>query len=306
MALTVLPVSTATNAATPIASLNGEVKLAHYGASLSLLPLPKLALRGGVRYDERNDTTTPVTVAYVATDTFASGTDTTPRYDYKRSRLDGSADYVVFPWFKVGGALQWDEVKRQNQEVAKTVEDGGWLRGRLTPFASVSLTLKGGQLHREASGFDVTKQSPGENPLLRKYNLANRDRAFYEAVVAWSATEKVTVSANAKRTDDAYRKSPLGLTDGDSKTFGANVAWAVTDALDLYVDGGYQKLRSKQLGQARLQGLALAEQLEPAGRLVGGETLVEHPQHLIPLAHVEDPVGVRDEPARDQRPLLLR
>jgi MtrB/PioB family decaheme-associated outer membrane protein len=252
----VLPVSSAANAARPIASLNGEVKLAHYGVTLSMQPIAKLALRGGLRYDERNDTTTPVAVAYVVTDTLAGGTDTTPRYDYKRTRLDGSADYVVLRWLKVGGALQWDEVKRDNQEVAKTVEDGGYLRGRLTPFKSLSLTLKGGQLHREASGFDLTRQSPGENPLLRKYNLANRDRVFYETVAAWNATEKVTVSANAKLSSDSYRKSPLGLTEGKTRNFGANVSWAITDALDVYVDGGYQKITSKQLGQARPAGAA--------------------------------------------------
>lgn len=252
----ILPVSTAANATTPIASLDGTVKLAHYGVTLALQPLSKLSLRGGARYDERDDTTTPVRVAYVITDTFPGGTDTQPRYDYKRSRLDGSADYVLFPWFRVGGALQWDEVKRENQEVAKTVEDGGYLRGRLTPFASVALTLKGGQLHREASGFDVTRQPVGENPLLRKYNLANRDRTFYEAVASWNATEKVAVSANVKLTDDAYRRSPLGLTDGDTKNVGANVSWAVSDAVSVYVDGGYQRLRSKQLGQARPSGAA--------------------------------------------------
>jgi MtrB/PioB family decaheme-associated outer membrane protein len=251
---TLLATSTDPAATAPASSLAGEVKLAHYSVGLSTVPVKGLSLRGSLRYDERRDTTPPQTIDYTVTDVFAGGTDTTPRYDYKRTRLDGSADYQLLRWFKIGGALQYDQVKRTEQDVAKTVEDGGYVRGRLTPWKSLSLTLKGGQYHREASGLDLTRLDPAENPLVRKYNLANRDRVFYEALVAWNATDKVMVSAQGKFANDAYRLSPLGLTDGRTRTFGATVTWAPTETLSLYVDGGYQKLKSKQLGQARPAG----------------------------------------------------
>jgi MtrB/PioB family decaheme-associated outer membrane protein len=275
-----LPVSTAPGATAPKPTLDGEIDLMHYGLALALRPLPKLALRGNWRYDERDDQTDPVAVAYVVTDALAGGTEFTPRYDYERSRLDGAADYALLRWLRIGGGLQYDEVKREQQEVAKTVEDGGYLRARVTPLESLSFTLKRGQFHRDAKDFDLTVRDPDENPLLRKYNLANRDRTYYELLGSWSPAATVTLSLQGKATDDAYRRSPLGLTDGKSRTLGANVAWSPQETLTFYLDGGYQKMRSKQLGQARPDGAAWELRNEDefwnvgvGGRWVYSETL---------------------------------
>jgi MtrB/PioB family decaheme-associated outer membrane protein len=251
-----LPVSTAANARAPRPTLDGEIDVAHYNLGLSLRPLDKLSLRGTARYDERDDKTDPLTLTYVVTDTIAGSVETTPRYSYQRTRLDGSADYGLFPWLRIGGGLQWDEIDRDQQEVAKTTEDGGFLRARVTPLGWLALTLKGGQFHREADGFDLTRRSPGENPLLRKYNLANRDRTLYEMAASIGLGETVTVSLQGRRTDDVYRRSPLGLTDGDTTHVGGNVSWAVSEALNLYFDAGHQRYRSKQLGQAAPAGAA--------------------------------------------------
>jgi MtrB/PioB family decaheme-associated outer membrane protein len=251
-----LPVSTAPGAPTPRASLDGEIDLAHYNLGLALRPLDKLSLRGSARYDERDDKTPPLTVAYVVTDTVAGGTETTPRYSYERTRLDGTADYALFPWLKLQGGLLWDEIQRDQQEVAKTTEDGGFLSARLTPYGSFAVTLKGGQFHREADGFDLAARDPSENPLLRKYNLANRDRWLYEVLASFGVGDNVMVSLQGRRTDDAYRRSPLGLTDGETAQIGGNVGWTVSETLNVYFDAGFQNYRSKQLGQAAPAGAA--------------------------------------------------
>lgn len=251
-----LPVSTAPGAPTPRASLDGEIDLAHYNLGLQLRPLDKLNLRGTARYDERDDKTPPLTVAYVVTDTVAGGTATTPRYSYERTRLDGFADYALFPWLKLGGGLQWDEIQRDQQEVQKTTEDGGFLSAKVSPYGTLGLTLKVGQFHREADGFDLAARPPFENPLLRKYNLANRDRWLYEALASFGVGESVSVSLQGRRTDDAYRRSPLGLVDGSTSHLGGNVGWAVSDALNVYFDAGWQNYQSKQLGQAAPAGAA--------------------------------------------------
>ena len=251
-----LPLSTAPGAPTPRASLDGEVDHAHYNLGLALRPLDKLNLRGQARYDERDDKTPPLTVAYVVTDTVSGGTETTPRYGYERTRLDGTADYALFPWLKLQGGLLWDEIEREQQEVAKTTEDGGFLSARLTPAGGYSVTFKAGQFHREADGFDLAARAPSENPLLRKYNLANRDRWLYEIVGSAGIGDSVVVSLQGRRTDDAYRRSPLGLTDGSTAQIGGNVGWTASEKLNFYFDASYQNYDSKQLGQAAPAGAA--------------------------------------------------
>jgi MtrB/PioB family decaheme-associated outer membrane protein len=251
-----LPVSTAPNALAPRETLDGEVDLRHGDLGLAFSPLAGLSLRGTARYDERDDKTPPLSLTYVVTDSFLGTPETTPRYDYERTRFEGTADYALYSWLRVGGGLQWDRIDREQQEIDRTTEDGGFLRARLTPFGTFALTVKAGQFHREADGFDPSLRSPTENPLLRKYNLANRDRWLYEAIGSFAATDAITVSLQARRTDDAYRRSPLGLVDGSSFHVGGNVGWAATDALTLYADAGFQKYDSKLLGQARPAGPA--------------------------------------------------
>ncbi|MFO0450552.1 MAG: MtrB/PioB family decaheme-associated outer membrane protein [Pseudomonadota bacterium] len=249
-----LPVSTASNAATPRATLDGKVDVAHYGLALSLQPIQGLSLRGTVRYDERDDTTAPLSVAYIITDTVAGGTDVGPRYDYERTRIDGLADYAPFRWLRVGVGARHDTIERRFAEVGETVEQGSYLRLRLTPFGNFAFTVKGGQLHRDADDFDLAARTYDDNPFLRRYNLANRDRDFLDALASWTVADAVTISLNAQVTDDAYRRSPIGLTDGNTRTIGGNVSWAVSEALTLYADAGYQRQKSKQLGQARPAG----------------------------------------------------
>lgn len=251
-----LPVSTASGATTPRASLDGKVDIAHYALTLSSQPFRGLALRGIARYDERDDATLPLPVDYVVTDTFAGGNSVAPRYDYARTRLEGSADYPLWSWLRIGGTGVWEQIERENQDVRKTVEDGGHVRARIRATDTLSATLKAGLMHREASGFDLAAIAPGENPLLRKYNLANRDRWLQEVAVSWNAAESLTVALQGRTTKDSYRRSPLGLTDGRTSSAGANLAWTASETLSLYGDVNYQQVTSKQLGQARPAGAA--------------------------------------------------
>ncbi|MCU0760109.1 MAG: MtrB/PioB family decaheme-associated outer membrane protein [Steroidobacteraceae bacterium] len=249
-----LPPSTAAGSLAPLASLDGRVEIANYALTLASQPLPGLALRGVARRDDRDDASPPLALAYVVTDTFPGGTDLTPRYDYERTRLEGSADYALSSWLRIGGTGIWDEVTRANQDVRKTVEDGGHLRARIRAGDALSATLKAGLLHREASGLDLAALAPGENPLLRKYNLANRDRWLQELALSWTAGESVTLALQGRTTKDAYRRSPLGLTDGRTSSLGTQLAWTISETLSVHGDASYQEVTSKQLGQARPAG----------------------------------------------------
>jgi hypothetical protein len=74
-----MPVSTVVGTGMPsVDSLDGDVHLSHYALGLATRPLPKLSLRGNATYDGRDDKTSPLTIAYVVTDTFPGGTALTP------------------------------------------------------------------------------------------------------------------------------------------------------------------------------------------------------------------------------------
>jgi MtrB/PioB family decaheme-associated outer membrane protein len=247
-----MPVSTLPGAASG-GSLDGDVHLSHYALGLAIRPLPKLSLRGNAIYDGRDDKTNPLAIAYIVTDTFPGGTAVTPRYSEDRVRLDGGADYALAHWLKVGVGGKLDEIHYgPGQVVTWTQNAESWGRGTLTPIAPLSFTLKMGNALRKASSFNDGALPPEENPLIREYDYAPRDRVFSSLTGAWTATSTLTWSAEGFLAKDDYRSSPLGLQAVHEWRASSTLTWTPRDTLNAYIGGGYERLFNLQNGYTGL------------------------------------------------------
>jgi MtrB/PioB family decaheme-associated outer membrane protein len=249
-----LPVSTLAGAGVPApGSLDGDVHLSHYALRLASRPLPGLSLRGNANYDGRDDKTNPVAIAYVVTDTFPGGTAVTPRYSEDHMHLDGGADYAVVRWAKIGVGGKLDEIHYgPGQVVSWTQNAESWGRAVLTPISSLSFTLKYGNALRKTSSFDSAALPPEENPLIREYDYAARDRVFSTVTGTWTATSTLTWSVEAFLAKDDYRSSPLGLQAVHERRISSTLNWTPRETLSVYVDGGYERLFNLQNGDAGL------------------------------------------------------
>jgi MtrB/PioB family decaheme-associated outer membrane protein len=245
-----LPVSTLPGATVPTpSSLDGDVHLSHYAASIAMRALPKLALRGDATYDGRDDNTTAQTLAYVITDTFPGPSVVTPRYSEDRTRLDGSADYQLQHWVRLGiGGRYLLTHYGPNQVVSDTRDRESWGRATLDPLAGLTFTLKGGNASRTTSPFDTSALPPAENPLIRAYNYAPRDREFFTLTGAWEATATLTWSLDGFFANDDYRLSQLGLQNVHQRRAATTLTWTPRESLSVYLDGGYQRLYMLQNG----------------------------------------------------------
>jgi len=245
-----LPVSTLPGATTlDPASLDGDVHLSHYALGLGSRPLPRLSLRGNAAYDGRDDKTNSQAIAYVVTDTFPGGTAVTPRYSEDRVRLDGGADYNVIRWLKVGVGGKLTEVHYgPGQVVTWTQNADSWGRAVITPIAPLSFTVKYGDALRKASPFDAAALPVDENPLIRAYNYAPRDRVYSSFTGAWSATATLTWSLEGSLAKDDYRSSPLGLQATHEQRASTTLTWTPRETLSGYLDAGYERLFNLQNG----------------------------------------------------------
>jgi MtrB/PioB family decaheme-associated outer membrane protein len=244
-----LPASTLPGATAPATGFDGDVKIAHYAATLGSRPLARLHLHGRVAYDDRRDHSNALTLAQVITDAATGATVTTPRYDFERIRLDGGADYRLWRWLTVGVGGDRLEINRTEQVVRHTEDGRSYGRVRLTPWSSVALTLKGGVAHREARGIDLTLLPLNENPALSIYNLSNRDRDYFELEASWNPTETLSLALQGTLANDAYRRSQFGLLEGRERRLNGTVGWTPTEKLSFYVDAGYQNRRTLQAGR---------------------------------------------------------
>ncbi|HEY0341111.1 MAG TPA: MtrB/PioB family decaheme-associated outer membrane protein [Steroidobacteraceae bacterium] len=245
-----LPVSTLAGTPTlPESSLDGDVHVSHYALGLSSRPLSRLYVRGTATYDGRDDHTSPLAIPYIVTDTFPGGTAMTPRYGEDRTRLEGSADYRLFSWVRVGtGGKFLDTHFAPGQVLTYTHESQGWGHATFNPLATLSLTVKGGSGRRDASSFHVEALPPNENPLLRAFEYAPRDRTFFSFSSAWELTSKLSWALEGTYANDAYRLSSLGLQDGHERNLSTTLTWAPREHLSLYLNGGYQRMTALQVG----------------------------------------------------------
>jgi MtrB/PioB family decaheme-associated outer membrane protein len=245
-----LPVSTLA-AANPLGptSLDGDVHLSHYALGLASHPWALLSLRGNAAYDGRDDKTAPLTIPYIVTDTFPGGTALTPRYSEDRVRLDGGADYAWARWIRIGVGGKFDDNHYgPGQVYTNTQETQSWGRATVTPLESLSLMLKIGNGLRKVSSFDAAAAPVEENPLIRDYNYAPRDRVFSTLTGSWVATPTLTWAVEGFLAKDDYRSSPLGLQSDHEQRASTTLTWTPRDTLSAYVDAGYQRLFTLQNG----------------------------------------------------------
>ena len=256
-----LPYTTNTNLSPPSlprASLGGDVETSNISFAISSRPLRNLRLKLGYRQNERNNKTAQDAWERVIVDAVLSGEArlNTP-YSFERQSLRLSADYDFDRKIRISGGYERDEIDRDFQEVTSQVEDTGWGRLRWRPLASVELSARGGVSKRDPDNYDEAYAVLlGQNPLLRKYNLAYRYQQFGDLRLSWSpAAAPVTVGLNALYSEDDYNQSVLGIVSGETLSVALDASWSISENAMLYVNTGVENVQSEQVGSGQF-GLA--------------------------------------------------
>ena len=235
----------------PRDSLGGEVDTTNVVLTVNSRPLPKLRLRGSYRFDERDNNTPVEAYSRVIADSFLSGErEFNAPYSYKRNRLAGEADWDAMQSLRVSAGFEFKDYDRTLQEVSNQEEFLSYGRLRWRPVTGIEFDGRYGNSRREIDRYDEDLAlALGQNPLLRKYNLAFRFRDFFDLRASWSPVDlPVAVSLTGLVADDSYTQSQLGLTDGKEQSLTADVSWYVNDTVSLFLNAGLDQLESDQLG----------------------------------------------------------
>lgn len=233
----------------PRARLDGSVDTTNFALAVTSRAIDKGRINFSYRYDERDNKTSQDLWNRVIVDTFAT-TDLEANipYSFERSSLSLSADYDLLDTVRVSGGYDRKDIDRDFQEVAEQTEDTGWGRLRWRPTSALELDIRGGASERDVDSYnDVFAVSVGQNPLLRKYNLAYRYREFGDVSLSFSG-EEVSVTLNALYADDEYTDSEIGITSGNELRVAADLNWALSENASLYLNAGFEDIESEQVG----------------------------------------------------------
>jgi MtrB/PioB family decaheme-associated outer membrane protein len=251
----------------PRTSLDGQVDTTQLGLVFTTdlgeawSALQGLRMRADVRYDDRDNGTAQDAYNYVVSDTFPSGPVTNLPYDLEHLRygLSGTWNLRHVLHFlpenqqlQLSGAWRHDEIKRTLQDADKTREDTAWGRLQYRPLAWLDFAVKLGAANRDMLDFSPTSVlAAPQNPLMRKFYLADRERDFAEGELTITPTDSLSFTATGRYLDDDYINSEVGLQL--SRTAGATLAanWTFSEAgAALWAHYGWDEIDSRQRGSS--------------------------------------------------------
>ncbi len=243
-----LPVNTLPDATPPATGFDGDVRLSHYALTLGSHPWSRVNAHGRVAYDNREDLGNALALEQFLTDIAPGPTVVTPRFNFRRIRVDGGVDVRLLKSVTLGIAGDRVEINREQQLVQHTEDGRTYGRLKWTPGFGITIVAKGGAAHKEARGVDLTYLPVGQDPRVAMYNLANRDRDFGDLDAHWAMSDKFSLALQGSVTNDRYGRSVLGLLNGRERRGAATVTFVPSEQWQFYVDGGWQTRETKQAG----------------------------------------------------------
>jgi MtrB/PioB family decaheme-associated outer membrane protein len=209
----------------------------------------KLRLNASYRYNDRDNKTPSEVWNWVTTDAFASPSRTNLPYSFTDITGKLGADYRLAKVAKLSGGYEYQKKERTNQEVNQTTEDTFWGRLSVRIHESVDLAVKIAHADRSTSHYNlVSETDPPQNPLMRKFNMADRTRDTGSVHATFTPHERVSIGLGVELSNDDYSKSVLGLTESKEADFNADASVLLTDATSMNVFASWQQIKSEQAG----------------------------------------------------------
>jgi MtrB/PioB family decaheme-associated outer membrane protein len=231
----------------PRGSLDGRVDTTTSNLKFSSTLTDKLRINATLAYNDRNNRTPQSVYDWITTDTAQAAPRTNLPYSFTRSvaRVDGA--YALTPGIRMYAGCTYDEYERDLQEVARTNEGSCWGKASLNAqdFGDISLQWT----HAQRTGSDYVPNpddTPLQNPLMRLYNMADRDRDAVKLRVDFTAGERFDIGLDANVTWDSYYNSVIGLQDSRSWAAAADCAWAFSEKISATCYLSHEQIKSSQ------------------------------------------------------------
>ncbi|MEE8428794.1 MAG: MtrB/PioB family decaheme-associated outer membrane protein [Gammaproteobacteria bacterium] len=235
--------------AAPRRSLDGEVDTLTVNLRGVAAPTNKLRLNGTYTYNDRDNQSSRSTYTWVSGDSFVAAPRTNQPYSFTKNTLKLSADYRHTRAAKFSAGFDYEKHERTLQEIDETKEGTGWLKTNIRISENVDLMIKLAHGERDASGQQPAPGvDPPENPLMRKYNFADRDRDTAKLRAYVMPLDRISIGVEFDYADDDYSNSELGLTEGREISISADASMMVGEKTSLYVFGSFERIESKQRG----------------------------------------------------------
>lgn len=189
-------------------------------------------------------------------------------FDYKQDLVKADVSYLVLRNTTLSAGYDREVIHRDLREADETTENsyragistnissyaaagGNYLTGhrRYDDYNGAVILDSFTQDYRDVLNSGANPRTWINNPDLRKFDVANRDRKQYSAFANLFPLDSVTLGVNYSLGKDDYPDTVLGLTESNSEVYTVDATITPAETVTVYSYYTNERLRSKQVGR---------------------------------------------------------
>lgn len=233
----------------PIQNWDGQVDTLdmHYGMSSMLSN--RLRLGGSVDYSQRDNKGSQFDFMQYSYNNLSGAFKQNLPLDIDRTTVKVNASYRLMQGYRLQAGYERKMVDRNYGQREQTHDDKLWSKLAIRAIDDVTINLEAAYGIRGGSRFNANEvTSAEENPLLRKFYLADRNRAEVGMRINYSPLSWLAVDLNSYYADDEYDATQIGLKSSTDVGYDLNVSLQLSEQVNAYGFAGQQWIKSAQAG----------------------------------------------------------
>lgn len=246
-----LPYSTNPNLfqALPRAQLDGKVHTSDLALKLQHSWDRQWAMRLKYRKQDRDNLTDPLLLTPVIADLYLADALTTLPYDFSTQTANVTLDYRPMVGHRLNLGYRYQDKTRNLQAVHKSEEAGVNIGYSANLSPQWLLKFSGERLDRDSSApQQVDFLGVDENPLMRRFNVADRQQDKARLQLFYTPSELISVTMSGLLSHQDYAASELGLTDNNLRNVSLDIGWHPTQTLDISVFLQHEQIETELVG----------------------------------------------------------
>ena len=220
----------------PVNSADASVDTLNVNLRVTSSPWSRATFEGELRFNDFDNKTSVNDYNYVITDSALTLLPAAnPAYDYQRRAVKFRAEYRLQGGTKLYAGIENENFERNRQDRSETRTNRFWFRARSRLGSVGQLTLDLFLDDRDGTDYQVVDNPLApENPLMRKYNMADRQREGVRLRGSLYTSRRADFGLELEAGNDDYQNSTIGLTEDEYLRFGADFSYQISDTSSVY------------------------------------------------------------------------
>jgi MtrB/PioB family decaheme-associated outer membrane protein len=238
-------------AALPRNSLDGKVNTFAGNLSVNTRFTDNLDFQAQYKQNEQDNDTPRASYSYIIADNAPSATARTNiPYSFRQQEISVEGRYRFQQPHQVTAGYAYENFDRTFQEVETTDKDSIWGTYRNQVSEHWDWFLRLGMDSRSGDAYTAVNEPgfPNENALLRKYNMADRDRKQAKFAVSYLPQPAIQLSFFTDYANDDYTNSVVGLKEAEQTNYTLALQYSISEALSFNIDYTITNMDSQQNG----------------------------------------------------------